>query len=164
MKKFILALLVAPAVHATPVLQQPPLTETEWTPYWIGHRLAPFVDFFGPVTYYYEGHFSSPPFVAPSSPLGTFSYSGGLLSWDVTADGFALWVYDVLPNDAGIEVFKINRPFLNQGSVQIGESPNLAIYGKLKSDLPDDGSTLILFSLGLIVLCSASRSITNRIT
>jgi hypothetical protein len=160
-KKFILALLVAPTLHATPVLQ-PPVTEAEWIPYWIGLRLAPFVDFTGPDTYYYEGHFSSPPFIASSSPLGTFSYSRGTLSWDVTADGFAWWVYDVLPNNGGIELFKINRPFWNQGSVEIGDSDNLAIYGKLRSDMvPDRGSTLFLFGLGLMVLCSASRSTTT---
>jgi len=165
MKRTVLILILSSvaSVHATPVLQ-PPVTEAEWIPYWIGLRLAPFVDFTGPDTYYYEGHFSSPPFIAPSSPLGTFSYSGGLLSWDVTADAFAWWVYDILPNNAGIEIFKINRPFWNQGSVQIGDSDNLAIYGKLKSDLPDGGSTLILFGLGLIVLCGGSRSRTNRIT
>ena len=164
MKRTVLILILSSvaSVHATPVLQ-PPLTEAEWIPYWVGQRLGPFVDFVGTTTYYYEGHFSSPPFIAPSSPLGTFTYSGGTLSWDVTADAFAWWVYDVLPNNGGIEVFKINHPFWNQGSVQIGDSDSLAIYGKLKSELPDRGSTFFLFGLGLIVLCSVSRSTTNRI-
>ena len=146
----ILLLLLALTSNALADVLQPPISETDWIPFWVNDRLGPFVDFDGPTTYYYEGDFSSPPFTG-ISPLGTFSYSDGLLSWD-TPSVFALWVYDV-ETSGDVQVFKINGPFHHSGSVQIGDSPNLVIYGK--SNLPDMGSTLALFVGALLCLALA---------
>ena len=157
MKKLTLILcLLAPTIKAD--VLKPPLTEQEWIPIWVGQQLGPFVDFYFGNTFYYEGHFSSPILLAPPSPpLGEFSYVDGVLSWNVTAaDAMALWVYEVLPDNQSA-IFKIRAPHRMQGSVEIGESTNLAIYGKLRP-LPDAGESITLLGIGLLALVGFTRA------
>jgi hypothetical protein len=152
MKKLaiIIALPLLTAGSAFATVLEPPITYDDWNiNQFVQHRLGPIVEFYGPNTYYFDGTFAAD---VGTGPVGTFSYVGGVLSWDMPY-AYATWV---LLDDLGI-AWRVHHAYWHKGSVEIGASNHVSIMGHAKNEIPDTGSTAALLAVALIGLCCLRR-------